>query len=162
MKVMLNAQKAFTKLKGKYRWHICKDHAIVGLANGSHHSGLSIHELARILFGGSGNIPPRPMFVDYAREREEFLYLALRQHTTLSKKASNSPLYLADVYVDVNTDALANYVLLDIQKWVLSSDYYKTHVPNAISTIYHKDNDIPLVEKGELLNSLYGQTKKVR
>ena len=40
-----------------------------------------------------------------------------------------------------------------VQKFV-RSDYYKTNVPNSSKTIKFKGSDTPLIDGGDLINSL--------
>lgn len=163
MELKLNTGKAFAKLQGKYKFHISKDTALIAIKDGSHGT-ISIRELAHILFGGTNTIPPRPAFADYIDDvlatKQDWLYAQFKAHTSIRKAKSTSPNYLADIYIDLDTDGLGNVVLLDLQRWIASGNYYRSHVPNAPSTIRKKGHDIPLVDKGILLNSLFSQTKK--
>lgn len=158
MKVVLNCAKAYGKLKGKYRWHISANHAIVGIVETSH-GRLTTTELAKILFRGTMNIPARSMFADYVKENKEFLYKVMRKNCTVTKQSSDNSNYIADVYVDFNADEVANQVLAHLQSWVRSGVYYKVAVPNAESTIRHKGSDVPLIDTGEFINSLFAQSK---
>lgn len=163
MELKLNTGKAFNKLQGKYKFHISKDSALIGIKDGNH-GRLSIRELATILFSGTDTIPKRSAFEDYISDvltnRQAWLYAEFKAHTKIRKVRSSSPGYLADIYVDLDTEGLGNVVLLDVQRWIASGSYYRVHVPNAPSTIRKKGHDIPLVDKGVLLNSLFSQTKK--
>lgn len=163
MELYLKIGKAYEKLKGKYRFHFSKDKALIAFKDGAH-GKLTIRELATILFNGNGHIPARSAFADYIddtiKNRQAWLYAVFSRHISFRKVTSTSPSYLADVYIDLDADGLGNEILLDVQRWIASGQYYKSHVPNAPSTIRKKGHDIPLVDKGALLNALYSQTKR--
>lgn len=159
MQIIFNCEKVVNKLQGKYKFHITRDKALIAIKDGLH-GRLSMLELASILFCGTRTIPPRPMFLDYVKDRQQFLEEQFLHHITVEKRSSISDNKIADVYINLNAQGLGNVVLIDIQKWVLSGSYYKSHVPNAPSTIANKGSDVPLVDKGALLNSIYSQVVK--
>lgn len=160
MQIFLDVEEAVGRLEGNYKWHISEDLAKVAIANRGHHSGMTTEELATLLFQGDGNIPPRPAFEDYLNTRREWLKKELRKFIRITKKPSTTKTYIADIYVTLDTDQLANEVRTDVYKWIASGSYYKSAVPNAYSTIQHKGSDVPLVETGALLDSLYADTVK--
>ena len=98
-------------------------------------------ELAKILTFGSANIPPRPFIEEgLLSEKEELLKEAERQTANARKGQAN--------WAKLGTKAVGA-----VQKFV-RSDYYKTNVPNSRSTIEFKGSDTPLIDGGDLINSL--------
>ncbi len=160
MQLFLNVEEVVDKLTGNYHWHITEDLAKVAIANSGHYSGLTTQELATLLFEGTGSIPPRPALEDYLNEHRAWLKNTIRKYVTIIKRPSSSKTYIADVYVDLDTEQLANEVRTDVYKWIASGSYYKSVAPNAQSTIRHKGSDVPLVDTGTLLDSLYADTVK--
>ena len=102
---------------------------------------LETAELAKILTFGSADIPPRPFIEEgLLSEKEELLKEAERQCGNARKGQAN-------------WDMLGTKAVGAVQKFV-RSDYYKTNVPNSRNTIEFKGSDTPLIDGGDLVNSL--------
>lgn len=98
-------------------------------------------ELAKILTFGSATIPGRPFIEEgLLSEKEELLKEAEKQTDNARKGQAN--------WAKLGTKAVGA-----VQKFV-RSDYYKTNVPNNSNTIEFKGSDTPLIDGGDLINSL--------
>ena len=71
----------------------------------------------------------------------------------IKKQNSRNPNYIADVYIDFDTERLCAESTALIKNWLFGG-YYCAVVPNAPKTIQHKGFNLPLVETGQLVNSI--------
>lgn len=118
---------------------------LVGFMAGRQHvpnkSAIETAELAKILTFGSATIPGRPFIEEgLLSEKEELLKEAEKQTDNARKGQAN--------WAKLGTKAVGA-----VQKFV-RSDYYKTNVPNSSKTIESKGSDTPLIDGGDLINSL--------
>ena len=98
-------------------------------------------ELAKMLTFGSANIPARPFIEEgLLSEKKELL-------NEIEKQINNAKQGKAN-WVKLGTNAVAA-----IQKFV-RGDYYKNTVPNSPKTVEYKGSDTPLIDGGDLINSL--------
>ena len=98
-------------------------------------------ELAKMLTFGSANIPARPFIEEgLLSEKKELLNEIKKQIENAKQGRAN--------WAKLGTKAVAA-----IQKFV-RSDYYKNTVPNSPKTIEYKGSDTPLIDGGDLINSL--------
>lgn len=95
-------------------------------------------ELAKELHFGSQRTPARPFLTDGISQNKQKLKQVLE--TECEKDQPN--------WHKVGTTAVGA-----IQEFV-RGDYYKTHIPNSATTIEKKGSDMPLIDGGDLLNSL--------
>lgn len=95
-------------------------------------------DLARELHYGSSRTPARPFLTDAIKQKKQELKNVIE--TECAKDQPN--------WHKVGTQAVAA-----VQELV-RSDYYKTRVPNSPATIEKKGSDMPLIDGGDLLNSL--------
>ena len=105
-------------------------------------------ELARILTFGNARIPPRPFIEDGIREHGAEI------KKTIGEQLSNVKNGRPAVWDKVGTQAVGA-----VQEFV-RGDWYKSHVPNSPRTQKYKDGDTPLIDGGELINSLEYVIKK--
>lgn len=101
-------------------------------------------ELAKELHFGSPRTPPRPFFED-----------TLKQEETKSglRNAFQEQIIKICEGVKPNWQKIGVMTVGEVQKLV-RSDYYKTKMPNSKETIEAKGSDIPLIDGGDLVNSL--------
>ena len=99
-------------------------------------------ELAKILTFGDARIPPRPFI-------EEGL---LSQKDELKKEIGKQLDQIRDGKT-ANWNKVGTKAVGAIQEFV-RSDYYKSRVPNSPRTIKYKGSDTPLIDGGDLINSL--------
>lgn len=157
-KIRLDCKKAYEKLKGTgYRFHVPMRAVKVYIPNGTHVDvygrSMSLKKLATLLIEGTDNIPPRPFITDAGRVLNEDLRRLMRECSYIKKQNSRNPNYIADVYIGFDTDRLATEATALIKDWLFGG-YYCSVVPNAPKTIQHKGFNLPLVETGQLVNSI--------
>lgn len=99
-------------------------------------------ELARELHYGSQRTPARPFLEDGVRENKKEIAQALIKEI---KKVMSGQ--------SANWDKVGTMAVGKIQEFV-RSDYYKTRIPNAQSTIEYKGSDTPLIDGADLINSM--------
>lgn len=129
-----DTEKPNEKRRGKYV-------GIDGRDDSQNEPAIETAELAKILTFGSANIPPRPFIEEgLLSEKEELLKEAEKQTDNARKGQAN--------WAKLGTKAVGA-----VQKFV-RSDYYKTNVPNSRHTIEFKGSDTPLIDGGDLINSL--------
>lgn len=95
-------------------------------------------DLAAELHFGSATIPSRPFLDEALTKEQKKLNAALKEQ--IEKETPN--------WEKVGTMAVGV-----VQEFV-RSDHYKTTVPNAPFTIEQKGSDTPLIDGGDLINSL--------
>lgn len=103
---------------------------------------LETAELARTLSYGGAGIPPRPFLIEGLEEKKEEIKKELK------KQAGRAHDGLRPNWDHVGTMAVGA-----IQEFV-RGDYYRSHVPNSQKTIDYKGSDKPLIDGGDLINSL--------
>ena len=99
-------------------------------------------ELAKMLTFGTATIPPRPFIEEGLLSKKDELRkeIGTQLDNIRGGKRAN--------WNKVGTKAVGA-----IQEFV-RSDYYKSHVPNSQRTIDYKGSDKPLIDGGDLINSL--------
>lgn len=95
-------------------------------------------ELAKELHVGSSRIPARPFLDDGVKYNAEEIKQVLAQEA----KKENP-----------NWDKVGTFAVGKIQEFV-RGDYYRSNVPNSRETIEAKGSDMPLIDGGDLINSL--------
>lgn len=158
IKIKLDCRKAYEKLKDTgYRIHVPMRAVKVYIPNGVHIDvygrSMSLKRLAAILTDGTADIPPRPFITDAARVLNSELRQLMIDCSSLKKQNSRNPNYVADIYVSFDTDRLCTEATALIKNWLFGG-YYCAVVPNAPSTIRHKGFNLPLVDTGQLVNSI--------
>jgi hypothetical protein len=99
-------------------------------------------ELAKILTFGSASIPPRPFIEEGLLSKKDELRAEIGTQLDKIKDGKKA-----------NWNKVGTKAVGAIQEFV-RSDYYKTHVPNGPKTIKYKGSDTPLIDGGDLINSL--------
>ena len=99
-------------------------------------------ELAKRLSYGDGNFPPRPFLEEGLAENAGRIKAAMK---TELEKVHNEQKPNWDIVGSLAAGAVKDFVY---------SDYYKTHVPNSQRTIEWKGSDKPLIDGGNLVQSI--------
>lgn len=99
-------------------------------------------ELAKQLSFGTAAIPARPFIEEGLLSKKDELHKEIK--TQLDSIAEGKK---------ANWNKLGTKAVGAVQEFV-RSDYYKTHVPNSPETIRYKGSDTPLIDGGDLINSL--------
>lgn len=100
-------------------------------------------ELAKALSYGTDTIPARPFLEEGIRSKEKELA------ETIKKEASK----VIDGTGQANWNKVGTMAVGAIQEFV-RGDYYRTNVPNSDKTIEYKGSDKPLIDGGNLIQSL--------
>lgn len=158
IKIKLDCKAAFDKLNDTgYRFHVPMRAVKVYIPNGAHVDAygrsMSLKRLATILIEGTSHIPPRPFITDAGRVLNSELRQLMRECSYIKKQNTRNPKYVADVYISFDSDRLCTEATTLIKNWLFGG-YYCAVVPNAPSTIRHKGFNLPLVETGQLVNSI--------
>ncbi|MBR5007882.1 MAG: hypothetical protein IKY09_02775 [Methanocorpusculum sp.] len=99
-------------------------------------------ELAKILTFGDARIPPRPFIEEGLLSKKDDLKKEIGKQLDQIKDGKKA-----------NWNKVGTKAVGAIQEFV-RSDYYKNRVPNAKRTIDYKGSDTPLIDGGDLINSL--------
>ena len=99
-------------------------------------------ELAKILTFGDARIPPRPFIEEGLLSKKDELKKEIGKQLDQIKDGKTA-----------NWNKVGTKAVGAIQEFV-RSDYYKSHVPNAKRTLDYKGSDTPLIDGGDLINSL--------
>ena len=99
-------------------------------------------ELAKILTFGSAHIPPRPFIEEGILSKKDELRAEIGNQLNNIKDGKRA-----------NWNKVGTKAVGAIQEFVRSY-YYKSHVPNGPKTIRYKGSDTPLIDGGDLINSL--------
>lgn len=99
-------------------------------------------ELAKMLSYGTDKIPPRPFLEEGIDSKKKEIAEAMKKE---AKKASDGK--------NPNWEDIGTMAAGAVQDFV-RSDYYKTHVPNSPKTIKYKGSDMPLIDGGNLVQSV--------
>jgi hypothetical protein len=118
----------------------------IGFINGSPHvGGVSSVDLAQWLSHGTATIPARPFLEEGIQDGQpEISKMIERHYKTIVERGAKDPTGL---------HAIAVTAVGAIKKFVFG-DHYKSTIPNAKSTALAKGSDTPLVDTGQLVNSL--------
>lgn len=99
-------------------------------------------ELAERLHYGTAQIPARPFLDEGLQAGDAMLESNIKKELEKASTGQNP-----------NWDKIGTMAVGFVQDFV-RSDYYKTHVPNSERTIKIKGSDTPLIDGGDLINSL--------
>lgn len=99
-------------------------------------------ELAKRLSFGDGRTPARPFLEDGLNSQAEKIRAEVGKQIQNVRNGGGA-----------NWDKIGTMAVGAIQEFV-RGDYYKANVPNAEKTIEYKGSDTPLIDSGDLLNSL--------
>lgn len=99
-------------------------------------------ELAKELSYGTATIPARPFLEEGIKSKENEILKTMQEEATKLKNTGKAN------WMKVGTMAVGA-----VQEFV-RSDYYKQNVPNAQKTIDYKGSDTPLIDGGDLINSV--------
>lgn len=99
-------------------------------------------ELAKILTFGDAKIPPRPFIEEGLLSKKDELKKEIGKQLDQIKDGKTA-----------NWNKVGTKAVGAIQEFV-RSDYYKSRVPNSPRTIKYKGSDTPLIDGGDLINSL--------
>ena len=160
IKIRLDCKKAFEKLKDTgYRFHVPMRAVKIYIANDTHVDvngrSISMRKLAALLIRGDPghNMPPRPFVTDAGRELNAQLRALIAECSYVRKRNTKNPNYVADIYIDFDADTLCTKATALIKNWIVGG-YYCAVAPNAEKTIQNKGFNLPLVETGQLVNSI--------
>ena len=103
---------------------------------------MEVSELARILHYGTATIPARPFLEDAIEKNEDAIYKAIEKQVNKALSGQTPR------WSEVGTLAVGK-----VQEHI-RSDEYKERVPNAKSTIKRKGSDRPLIDGGNLWQSV--------
>lgn len=99
-------------------------------------------ELAKILTFGDARIPPRPFIEEGLLSKKDELKKEIGKQLDQIKDGKMA-----------NWNKVGTKAVGAIQEFV-RSDYYKSRIPNSPTTIKYKGSDTPLIDGGDLINSL--------
>lgn len=100
-------------------------------------------DLARTLHFGNAVIPARPFLEEGIESKKKEIRQAMKQELQKQVDGAGTP-----SWTKIGTMAVGA-----VEEFV-RSDHYKTTVPNSPNTIKWKGSDTPLIDRGDLLNSL--------
>lgn len=104
--------------------------------------GIETCELARTLHYGGHGIPARPFLEQGLESAEDNIFEAFSKELAKELSTKNG-----------NFEKVGTMAVGAIQEFV-RSDYYKGAIPNSPKTIEYKGSDTPLIDGGDLINSL--------
>lgn len=104
---------------------------------------IDVAELARQLSYGTATIPARPFLTEGIDSKKTEIETAFRTELEKSKATGQKP----------NLNKIGTMAVGAIQDFV-RSDHYKRTIPNSKKTIEYKESDTPLIDGGDLINSL--------
>lgn len=119
---------------------------LVGFPSNLQHVGdegkaVPTSEIAKAMTYGTDKIPARPFLQEGIDSKKKEIFDELKRQTENAKKGHG------------NFDKLGTMCVGAIQEFV-RGDFYKNSEPNAQSTIDKKGSDRPLIDTGELVNSV--------
>lgn len=100
-------------------------------------------DLARQLHYGTAVIPARPFLQEGIESKKKEIREAMEQEIKKQVEGRGTP----------NWGKIGTMAVGAVEEFV-RSDHYKTTVPNSPQTIKFKGSDTPLIDGGDLLNSL--------
>lgn len=106
------------------------------------HETMDNSELAKILTFGSATIPARPFIEEGLLFKKDELKKEIGKQLDALKDGKPA-----------NWNKVGTKAVGAVQEFV-RSDYYKSHIPNSQKTIEYKGSDTPLIDGGDLINSL--------
>ncbi len=104
---------------------------------------IEVSELAKMLHFGTDTIPARPFLTEGLESKEKELKESLRDQ---AQKVFNGG--------KANWNKVGTQAVGAIDEFV-RSDYYKSMVPNSPKTIKYKGSDTPLIDGGNMIQSLH-------
>lgn len=118
------------------------DYEDIDGGNPSQKEPIETAELAKILSYGTDRIPARPFLEEGIASKKKELVETMQKE---AEKAANggSP----------NWDKVGTMAVGAVQEFV-RSDHYKKTVPNSPKTIKYKGSDIPLIDGGNMIQSV--------
>lgn len=124
---------------------------LVGYPTGKQHTAgsqaqmqsetIEMADLARRLSVGDWAIPPRPFIEDGLREKADELKKCVKEQVNAAKNGK------------ANWNKVGTMAVGAVQSLV-RSDYYKSIAPNSPITKDLKNSDTPLIDTGDMINSL--------
>lgn len=103
---------------------------------------IDMADLARDLHFGTATIPARPFLEDGIRSKEQLLEKTMAEEVKKIKDGGQA-----------NWNKVGTMAVGAVQELV-RSDYYKSSIPNSKKTQEFKGSDKPLIDTGELINSV--------
>lgn len=103
---------------------------------------IDIDVLAKMLHFGTANIPARPFLTDAIRQNLGKIKQAMQEET---KKVAEGK--------KANWDKVGGMAVGAVVEFV-SSDYYKSRIPNSKATIEHKGSDMPLIDTHQMIDNV--------
>lgn len=99
-------------------------------------------ELAKILSYGTNKIPPRPFLEEGIESRKGEIVKAMQEE---ARKASNGQ--------KADWNKIGTMAVGAVQEFV-RSDHYRSTIPNSQKTIDYKGSDMPLIDGGNMIQSV--------
>lgn len=129
---------------------------LVGIPGGLTHTpknqsstSIETSELAKSLSFGANGIPPRPFLQDGIRENRESIKKVIASEIKKYKSTGTC-----------NFNIIGTYAAGKIKYFVMQDSFYQDHAPNSTSTIKAKGSTRPLIDTGEMVNSITYQVVK--
>lgn len=113
-----------------------------GESNPQDKQPIELAELAKVLTFGAHGIPARPFILEGLQSKKDELKKEIETQLDNIKNGKVA-----------NWNKLGNKAVAAVQEFV-RGDYYKSTVPNSDYTIKYKGSDTPLIDSGDLINSL--------
>ena len=107
-----------------------------------------VDQLAMMLHFGTADIPARPFLTDAIRQNSDKLKKMLKNEVQKIAEGKKPD------WNKVGTAAVGAVVEF------VSSDYYKSKVPNSKKTIEYKGSDMPLIDTHEMIGSVVFDLRK--
>ncbi len=158
--IKLSCARAWHRLKGGFILKVASKKVVLFFPNTAHIDAygrsMALSQLVHILVNGSndGHVPPRPFTRDAGIQLHHEVYAILRNYTDIKLKNTTDPNSLGQIYVDFTDDAVTLQVTALVKRWLFDGSYYQATCPNAPKTIINKGSDVPLVDSGDLVNSI--------
>lgn len=160
MDIKFNCAKAFARVKGSFTLRVASKKVVLFIPNGAHIDAygrsMSLTQLASILVNGTsdGHVPPRPFTEDAPRQLRHEVLALLKQYTSFKLKNATDINSLGQIYADFSDSELTERITVLVKQWLFDGSYYQATCPNAPKTISNKGSDVPLVDSGQLVNSI--------
>ena len=156
--IKLSCTRAWYKLKGGFILRVASKKVVLFFPNTAHIDAygrsIALSKLVRILVNGNGHIPPRPFTRDAGIQLRHEILAILKEHTEVKLKNTTDPNSLGQIYADFTDEAVTLKVTALVKRWLFDGSYYQATCPNAPKTIINKGSDVPLVDSGDLVNSI--------
>lgn len=158
--IKLSCARAWQRLKGGFILKVASKKVVLFFPDTAHIDAygrsMALSKLVHILVNGSsdGHVPPRPFTRDAGIQLRHEVLAILKEHTEVKLKNATDPNSLGQIYADFTDEAVTLQVTALVKRWLFDGSYYQATCPNAPKTIINKGSDVPLVDSGDLVNSI--------